>query len=84
MLPQASRKLTYKEQRQLEAQQRELEELPRRIEALEAEQHLLTTRMADPAFYQQENAEITRSANRLKELDEELAQAYLRWEELEN
>ena len=84
VLPQASRKLTYKEQRQLEAQQRELEELPRRIEALEAEQHLLTTRMADPAFYQQENAEITRSANRLKELDEELAQAYLRWEELEN
>jgi ATP-binding cassette subfamily F protein uup len=82
-LSQTPRKLTYKEQRQLEAQQQELAKLPGRIESLEAEQHQLTARMADPAFYQQDSAEITRSANRLKELDEELAHAYLRWEELE-
>ena len=81
--PQPSRKPTYKEQRQIEAQRGELAELPQRIECLEAEQHRLTARMADPAFYQQEGAEITRSANRLKELEEELRQAYLRWEELE-
>jgi ATP-binding cassette subfamily F protein uup len=39
--------------------------------------------MGDPAFYQQESQEISRAAARLKELDEELGQAYGRWEELE-
>jgi ATP-binding cassette subfamily F protein uup len=81
--PQPSRKLSYKEQRSLEAQQRELAELPGRIESLEAEQHRLSARMADPAFYQQEGDEIARSAARLKELDEELKRVYFRWEELE-
>ena len=80
---QTPKKLTYKEQRALEAQKRELAELPSLIETLEAEQHRLTALMADPAFYQQDSAEIAKSANRLKELDEELAKAYLRWEELE-
>jgi ATP-binding cassette subfamily F protein uup len=79
----APRKLSYKEQRALEAQKVELAELPQRIETLEAEQQRLTAAMADPAFYQQDSAEISRAANRLKELEEELAQAYLRWEELE-
>jgi ATP-binding cassette subfamily F protein uup len=77
------RKLTYKEQRALEAQKCELTELPGRIEALESEQHQLTTAMADPVFYQRDNIEITQAANRLKELEEELAKAYQRWEELE-
>ncbi len=77
------RKLSYKEQRALEAQKQELAELPQRIEALEAEQHQLNITMADPAFYQQDNAEITRAANRVNQLAEELAQAYHRWEELE-
>jgi ATP-binding cassette subfamily F protein uup len=79
----APRKPTYKEQRALEAQKRELAELPGRIETLESEQHQLTTAMADPVFYQRDNAEIAQAANRLKELEEELAQAYQRWEELE-
>ena len=39
--------------------------------------------MAAPAFYQQESDEISRSAARLKELEEELGKAYARWEELE-
>ena len=39
--------------------------------------------MADPAFYQQDSAEITRVVNQLKEMQAELAQAYHRWEELE-
>jgi len=81
--PAASRKLTYKEQRAREAQQRELAELPGRIESLEAEQQRLTALMADPAFYQQDGDEISRSAGRLRELDEQLRQAYARWEELE-
>jgi ABC transport system ATP-binding/permease protein len=79
----APRKLTYKEQRALEAQKRELAELPGRIETLESEQHQLTTAMADPVFYQRDSSEIAQSANRLKEIEEELAQAYQRWEELE-
>lgn len=81
--PSAPRKLSYKEQRALEAQQKELAELPDRIEALEAEQHALAAAMALPTFYQQENAQIAQASNRLKELEAELAQAYLRWEELE-
>jgi ATP-binding cassette subfamily F protein uup len=82
-IPDAPRKLSYKEQRYLESRRLELAELPRLIETLEAEQHQLTIAMADPAFYQQDNAEITRAANRLKELEEELAHAFRRWEELE-
>ena len=79
----ASRKPTYKEQRLIEERKRELAELPQLIEKLETEQHQLHAGMADPAFYQQDSLEITRSANRLKELDEELSRAYQRWEELE-
>lgn len=77
------RKLSYKEQRALEAQKQELSELPTRIEALETEQHHLTAAMADPAFYQRDSAEIAQSASRLKELEEELAAAFARWEVLE-
>ncbi len=77
------RKLSYKEQRAMEAQQLELAELPVRIEALEAEQLRITTAMGDPAFYQQDSAEITQAANRLRELEEELAEAFVRWEELD-
>src|SRR5271157_2765415 len=80
---QAGRKPSYKEQRTLEAQKRELAELPLRIETLEAEQERITHAMADPSFYQQDSSEIARAANRLKELEEELAQAFQRWEELE-
>jgi len=79
----ASRKPTYKEQRLLEAQKRELGEMPQLIERLEAEQRQLQDRLADPAFYQQEDLEITRCANRLEQLDEELRLAYLRWDELD-
>ncbi len=78
-----SGKLTYKEQRALEAREQELAGLPHRIEQLEAEQHELTARMADPVFYQQDNVEITRVAARLKEIEQELKLLYTRWEELE-
>jgi ABC transport system ATP-binding/permease protein len=78
-----SKKLTYKEQRALESQKRELAELPLKIEKLEADIHALAAAMADPSFYQQDSAEITRMVNQLKEMQDELAQAYHRWEELE-
>jgi ATP-binding cassette subfamily F protein uup len=79
----APRKLTYKEQRALEAQQRELAELPHQIEALEAEQHRLSAAMSAPAFYQRDSSEIAQAVQQLKELEEALAAAYQRWEELE-
>ena len=78
-----SGKLTYKEQRALEAREQELAGLPHLIERLEAEQHELTARMADPVFYQQDNTEIARVAARLKEIEQELRLLYMRWEELE-
>ncbi len=78
-----SKKLSYKEQRALEFQKKELEKLPQRIETLEADIHSLTTKMALPVFYQQESAEITRVVNQLKTMQDELTQAYQRWEELE-
>jgi ATP-binding cassette subfamily F protein uup len=79
----APRKLTYKEQRALEARQRELEELPRKIELLETKQHHLSAAMADPAFYQRDSAGIAEAVQQLKDLEAELAAAYRRWEELE-
>jgi ABC transport system ATP-binding/permease protein len=70
------RKLSYKEKR-------ELEEIPGKIEMLEAEQHELTIKLESPEFYQQGGAEITQAVSRLQELNEELSALYLRWGELE-
>jgi ATP-binding cassette subfamily F protein uup len=70
----APRKLTYKEQKELEA-------LPARIEALEAEQTALTDRLADPDLFKTSaGADVSR---RLAELPAELEGLYARWEELE-
>jgi ATP-binding cassette subfamily F protein uup len=68
--------LTYKEQRELEG-------LPQRIEALEAELGELHQRMADPAFYRNAPADIIRVKGRLDSLQSEVAAAYRRWEELD-
>jgi ATP-binding cassette subfamily F protein uup len=70
------RRLSYKEQR-------ELEELPGLIEALEAEQSQLHERFAEPGFFQQPGAEIARCTNRLEALQAELQAAYARWEALD-
>jgi ATP-binding cassette subfamily F protein uup len=70
------RKLSYKDQR-------ELESLPALIEKLEAEQTQLHQKMADPAFYRQPGAEITTATGRLESLQQQLQAAYSRWEALE-
>jgi len=70
------RKLSYREQR-------ELEQLPGRIEALEAEQGMLNALMVDPAFYQGDYAKVGQAVERLRTLETELAQVYQRWVELE-
>ncbi|MEI6290092.1 MAG: ATP-binding cassette domain-containing protein [Chloroflexota bacterium] len=78
------RKISYKDQRAFEAAKKELAELPEKIEQLESEQHALSTSMADPGFYQRNSSDISADAARLRELEEQLAAAYLRWEELES
>jgi ATP-binding cassette subfamily F protein uup len=71
-----SAKLGYKDQR-------ELEQLPQRIEALEAEQEALHQRMADPAIYQGDGSAVAAAKARLVEVEAELAASYARWESLE-
>jgi ATP-binding cassette subfamily F protein uup len=70
------RKLSFKEERELEA-------LPERIAALEGEQEGLHARLSDPEFYKSAGAEVAGINARLAELEGELAEAYERWEELE-
>jgi ATP-binding cassette subfamily F protein uup len=70
------RKLGFKEQR-------ELEQLPLRIEALEAELAGLTAQLQDPAFYTTGAAAVTAANARLTALQAELDAAYGRWSELE-
>ena len=71
-----SAKLSFKECRELEG-------LPARIEALEAEQESLHDRLADPALYQGDGSAVAAAKGRLAALESELASAYARWEELE-
>jgi ATP-binding cassette subfamily F protein uup len=61
----------------------ELENLPRRIEQLEAEQAALHETMADPAFYQQDKDQITAATERAETIPHELEHCFERWEELE-
>lgn len=70
------RKLTFKEER-------ELESLPERIGELEGEQEKLHRTLADPEFYRTKGAEVATLNARLEEIERELAEAYLHWEELE-
>ncbi len=69
-------KLSYKENKELEA-------LPDRIAALEAEQAGLSQRLEDPGLYQRDPQEAQRCSARLGEIDEELLLLLERWEELE-
>ena len=72
-----ARKLTFKEER-------ELETLPEKIAALEAEQTALHNRLADPDFYKTAGTEVTVVNDRLTALETELMVVYERWEELES
>lgn len=71
----AKKKLSYKEQR-------ELEQLPARIEALEQEQATLQVRIGAADFYRGAKEDIAAVLARLQSLEGELAQAYSRWETL--
>ena len=71
------RKLTYKEQR-------ELETLPGKIETLETEQTELHARMGEADFYRQASDSITATIERLDGIKRELEACYERWQTLES
>jgi ATP-binding cassette subfamily F protein uup len=69
------RKLSYKEQR-------ELDEIPGRIEALEAEQKRMGEMLADPELYKSDPKQIAVAQARFDAIDEELLGVMERWETL--
>jgi ATP-binding cassette subfamily F protein uup len=74
--PATVKKLSYKDQRELDG-------LPARIEALETEQRALAARVAAPEFYREGSAAIAEALARVDTLASELAVVYDRWHALE-
>ena len=72
-----SKKRSYKDQRELDG-------LPKQIEALDAEQAQLQQAMGAPGFYQQDKDEVAATLARLEAVGEELEACYSRWEALES
>jgi ABC transport system ATP-binding/permease protein len=70
------RKLSYKEQRELDA-------LPQQMEDLEAKQAALEAEIADPSFYSQDQEVVTERLAELAKATEALDAALERWTELE-
>jgi len=71
------RKLSYKEQR-------ELAELPGRIDKLEQRQQELENNMSQPDFYQSERADIDAVVKELATVQDDLENAFERWAALED
>ncbi len=71
------KKLSYKDQRELDG-------LPKKIEELDAELVELHDAMADSGFYQQDREAIAEATSKLEQLERELERAYERWEFLES
>jgi ATP-binding cassette subfamily F protein uup len=69
--------LTYEEQK-------ELSNLPKKIEKLESKQRQLETIMTDPEFYKQDQVKRDSVIQQLKEITAEIKSTYARWETLEN
>ena len=70
-------KLSYKDQR-------ELEQLPAEIAALESEQSSLSEKLADGSWFVSDADAATLASQRLAELDEVLLEKLERWDQLEN
>ncbi len=71
------RKLSYKEQRELDA-------LPAKIEALETEQAALEAAIADPDFFNQDPGTVNDKMAQLKAVSEALDMTLERWAELDD
>ena len=64
-------------------EKRELESLPAKIESLEAAASEMHHEMVAPEFYKQPSEHIAAKQAELQEIEQQLSQAYQRWEELE-
>ncbi|WP_349431353.1 ATP-binding cassette domain-containing protein [Methylomarinum sp. Ch1-1] len=64
-------------------QQKELEQLPELIDELETKQAGLNELINDPDFYKKDPSEINDKLAELEQLNQDLDQAYQRWEELD-
>jgi len=73
----ATKKLSYKEKRELEG-------LPIRIEELEQTLEALQQQLADPALYRDNPDAVPQIKRQLEEAETELAAGYERWESLES
>ena len=71
-----SRKLSFKERKELDG-------MPGRIEQLEKTVQDLHAAIAEPSFYRQDRDEIAVARKRLEDLERDLAAAYARWHALE-
>ena len=69
-------KLTYKEQKALDA-------IPEQISTLEAELSDLHEQMADPEFFKQDGSILANASTREQALNSQLETLFARWEELE-
>jgi ATP-binding cassette subfamily F protein uup len=78
----AEKSKTETQQKRSYKEQRELEQLPQRIETIEATIASLHQAMAEATYFQQSPAIIAADAARLKQLDADLHAAYTRWEQL--
>ncbi len=74
--PVKKKKLTFNESR-------ELETLPEKLVALEAEQKALAARLADPGIYKDRGVDVKALTARNEAIDAELTGLLARWEELE-
>ncbi len=73
---QKKKKLSYKDQRELEA-------MPALIESLEQRQQALEQTMAGPDFYQREHSQVQEVIAQLAAVQQELEAAFERWAELD-
>lgn len=74
--PPATSKLSYKEQR-------ELNELPARIQSMEKELFELQELTGSADFYKKNDNDITKTMNRMTDLTKMIETAYQRWQELD-
>ncbi len=71
------RKLSYKDQRELDA-------MPGTIQRLETEQAALAASIGDPELFRRSPADAAAAVQRLQSVEQELESAFSRWEELES
>ncbi|MCE2679962.1 MAG: ATP-binding cassette domain-containing protein, partial [Burkholderiales bacterium] len=74
--PPKKKKLSFKDQRELDA-------LPALIETLEKQQGVLTKKIGEPTFYQQDKDTVAKTQAELSKVNLDLEKAYARWEALE-